>query len=57
MTRRYLAKGVSRSANLYLSPDASAVIVELPAGSEISVDENGNLTVNENIIAYNEKAI
>ena len=57
VSRRYLAKGVSRSANLYLFPDASAVIVELPAGSEISVDENGNLTVNENIIAYNEKAI
>ena len=55
VSRRYVAKSVCRSARILIEPDSSAVIVELPAGSVIKADENGNLTVNENIIAYNEK--
>ena len=55
VSRRYVAKSVCRSARILVEPDSSAVIVELPAGSVIKADENGNLTVNDNIIAYNEK--
>ena len=55
VSRKYLAKGVSKEALISLEADTSAVIVELPAGSRISRDENGNLTVNKHIIAY-EKA-
>ena len=55
VSRKYLAKGVRKHARITIPADASAVIVELPAGSVISRDENGNLTVNKDIIAY-EKA-
>ena len=57
VSRKYLAKGVRKGASIKIQADSSAVIVELPAGSRIGLDENGNLTVNDNIIAYNEKAI
>ncbi|MBP5483459.1 MAG: hypothetical protein J6X99_04300 [Bacteroidales bacterium] len=55
VSRSYLAKGVKDSASITLPADASAVVVELPAGSRIQRDQNGNLSVNNHIIAY-EKA-
>ena len=55
VSRTYLAKGVRGSARITLPADASAVVVELPAGSRIRRDEAGNLTVNNHIISY-EKA-
>jgi hypothetical protein len=55
VSRTYLAKGVKKSTVISLPADASAVVVELPAGSRIQRDQNGNLSVNNHIIAY-EKA-
>ena len=56
VSRTYLAKGVRKGAKICLPADASAVVVELPAGSRITRDQNGNLSVNNQIIAY-EKVI
>ena len=56
VSRRYVARSVRKSAKVAIEPDSSAVIVELPAGSVITAEENGNLSVNNNVIAYNEKA-
>lgn len=55
VSRTYLAKGVKEHAVISLPADASVVVVELPAGSRIKRDQNGNLSVNNHIIAY-EKA-
>lgn len=56
VSRTYLARGVKGNAPIRLEADASAIVVELPAGSRICRDNQGNLTVNNEIIAY-EKAI
>ena len=55
VSRTYLAKGVTESASVTLPADASVVVVELPAGSRIERDQQGNLSVNNHIISY-EKA-
>ena len=55
VSRTYLARGVKGSAGISIPADASAVVIELPAGARIKADENGNLKVNNNIIAYHEK--
>ncbi len=55
VSRTYLAKGVRGSARICIPSDASVVVVELPAGSNILRAADGNLTVNDNIIAYHEK--
>lgn len=52
VSRRYLARGAVREAVISLEADASAVVVELPAGTRIEREENGRLKANNHIIAY-----
>ena len=51
VSKKYLAKNVSGNCKIRLEGDSAAVIVELPAGSEITENE-GKLMVNNNIISY-----
>lgn len=51
VSKTYLAKKVSGKCKISLKGDSAAVIVELPAGSEI-LENNGKLLVNNNIISY-----
>lgn len=51
VSKTYLARNASGKCRISLEGDSAAVVVELPAGSEI-FEKDGKLMVNNNIISY-----
>lgn len=51
VSKRYLAKNVGQRTKISIPADAACLVVELPVGSEIEIN-NGQLMVEGNVIVY-----
>lgn len=52
VSKQYVAKNMAKGGSFELAADCAAVIVELPAGTELKKEENKIITSDGNIIAY-----